>query len=285
MSKPYDATTKRLLELHPEDWVRFLGLPPGPTTLLDADLATISIAADRLIRVDAEAGPYILHNEFESSRYSAVIPFRLVQYSVNAEAKHHLPVVSTVFLLHKGADSPQVTGRLERRRPDGQIYHTFEYRAIRVWQLDPEEFLSGGLSMLPFAPIAAVGQSALPALIHRMEERIEREAASDSEAGDLWTAAYVLLGLRYNDAFNAHLLQGVRKMKESVTYQAILKEGRVAGRAEGERNALLRVGAKRFGAPSADVVARLAAIESLDRLEALLDRVGDVETWDDLLQP
>src|SRR5882757_9070038 len=100
MAKPYDATTKRLIELHPADWVDFLDLPTGPVSLLDADLSTISTAADRLIRVEG-AIPYILHNEFESGKDTSGVPFRLLQYNVNAEAKHRLPVVSTVFLLHK----------------------------------------------------------------------------------------------------------------------------------------------------------------------------------------
>jgi len=41
----------------------------------------------------------------------------------------------------------------------------------------------------------------------------------------LWTATYVLMGLKYPSAFTEQLLRGVRQMKESVTYQAILAEG------------------------------------------------------------
>ena len=92
------------------------------------------------------------------------------------------------------------------------------------------------------------------------------------------------MGLRYPKAFNAQLLRGVRRMKESVTYQAIMEEGEALGRIAEARRALLRVGTKRLGAPPATVEESLAAIESVERLEALLDRVLEVETWNDLLQ-
>ena len=76
-------------------------------------------------------------------------------------------------------------------------------------------------------------------------------------------------------------------MKESVTYQAILEEGeekgRVEGRVEGEYRALLRVGAKRLGEPSPEIRAALAAVTSAERLESLLDRVMEVENWEELL--
>ena len=46
MSKPYDAVTKRLIEMRPADWVAFLDLPPGDVSLVDADLSTITLQAD-----------------------------------------------------------------------------------------------------------------------------------------------------------------------------------------------------------------------------------------------
>lgn len=42
MGTPFDATTKELVRLHPEDWLTLLGLPPASCELVDADLATVS---------------------------------------------------------------------------------------------------------------------------------------------------------------------------------------------------------------------------------------------------
>src|SRR5260370_15948761 len=52
-------------------------------------------------------------------------------------------------------------------------------------------------------------------------------------AEDIWSAAFILLGLRYSRELARHLLRGVRSMKESVTYQAILEEGEEKGKIEG----------------------------------------------------
>lgn len=288
MPKPYDAVTKRLIELRPADWVEFLRLPEGDVSLMDADLSTITSYADRIIRVDAPERSYLVHNELESGKDTAAVPLRLFHYNASALYKTGLPVVSTVFLLHKGANSPGITGTMDVAGADGVSYLAFRYNVVRVWQLDPDDLLdSGGLSLLPFAPIANVRPTEVPRLVKAMQSRIETEAASDAEAAELWTATNVLMGLRYNMSFRTQLLQGVRRMRESNTYQQILEEGRVEGRTEGElreaRRILLRQGVRRLGVASAEVASRVESVASLDVLENLLDRVIDVETWDDLL--
>ena len=57
-----------------------------------------------------------------------------------------------------------------------------------------------------------------------MEQRIGREATPE-EAGVLWTAADVLMGLRYPRPLVNDLLRGIHNMKDSVTYQGIVEEG------------------------------------------------------------
>jgi hypothetical protein len=79
-------------------------------------------------------------------------------------------------------------------------------------------------------------------------------------------------------------------MQESVTYQAILRKGRSEGLIEGRVNEaqrlLLRLGAKRFGEPSAPTLATLEAIQDIDRLEVLGERIldADLQSWDALLR-
>jgi predicted transposase YdaD len=100
------------------------------------------------------------------------------------------------------------------------------------------------------------------------------------------SATYVLMGLSFPAKLTHELLKGVQAMEESVTYQEIIAKGeargRAEGRAEGERAALLRVGRKRLGEPSPEVAAALAAITAEERLGQLLERVVEVETWDEL---
>ncbi len=75
-------------------------------------------------------------------------------------------------------------------------------------------------------------------------------------------------------------------MKDSVTYQALLREGREEGReeglAEGERRLLLSVGEQRFG--PAGVAVRMALDTlSVARLEELSRHLLKAESWDELL--
>src|SRR5262249_43341568 len=105
-------------------------------------------------------------------------------------------------------------------------------------------------------------------------------------AAELWTATKVLMGLCYDALFIDSLLQGVRAMKESSTYQAIVAEGR----AEGERTEafrfLLRQAEKKFhNPPPAEVRTRLEAITDTEELERLGERLLDVDTWADLVAP
>jgi hypothetical protein len=105
----------------------------------------------------------------------------------------------------------------------------------------------------------------LPGLIQQMDRRIDREAEPPA-AQSLWTATYVLMGLEYEREFTQHLLRGVCAMKESVTYQAILEEGR----AEEAQRILLSLGTARFGKPSVKVRRALAGITDLELLESVL---------------
>jgi hypothetical protein len=84
------------------------------------------------------------------------------------------------------------------------------------------------------------------------------------------------------------LLQGVLGMKESVTYQAIVRQGLAKGLAKGAleeaRKLLLQLGQDRFGREApADILARVEAIQDLLQLEQLTRRVLPSQSWEELL--
>src|SRR5207253_8880710 len=124
---------------------------------------------------------------------------------------------------------PQLTGVYQRAFPDEEEYLTFRYQVVRVWQLQPRPLLSGGLALLPLAPISAVTEADLPGIIQQMSQRLSGPRTRRL-APAVWGAAYILLGLRYSPALAAQLFAGVVSMKESATYQAILAEGETKGR-------------------------------------------------------
>ncbi|MGO8903810.1 MAG: hypothetical protein ACLQU5_36535 [Isosphaeraceae bacterium] len=277
MAKPFDATTKELLEIGPRAWLELLlGRELGDVRILNVDLSTITTEADSVLLV-AEVVPWIVHLEFQSS-YDPTLSLRLQRYNVLLNYRHRLPVQSMALLLCPDADGPAMTGLLQHRLPDGLIYQEFLYNVVRTWERQADEILAGGLATLPLAPLARVKENELPAVIHAMQERLDREATKN-QAETLWTATYLLMGLKYSDELIDRLLEGVQNMEESVTYQKILK----MERAEEAKRILKRQGSRRFGKPDAHIEAAIDAIADLDRLEQLSDRVLEVTGWEELL--
>ena len=152
--------------------------------------------------------------------------------------------------------------------------------------------MPANVGLVLLAPLANVTVKALPGSVRRMAARIDSEP--EPRAAKLWTATYLLMGLRYSEELASQLLEGVQKMQESTTYQAILREGRnegrneglIEGRITGEKQLLVRQGTKRFGKPNTPILAAIEAIRDVERLEALGERLldPDVRDWDDLLR-
>ena len=130
MSKPYDSTTKFLLESRPADWLPYLGLPPHEVEVIDADLSTVTQAADRMLRVQASV-PWLIHLEFQAG-HDAALPQRILLYNVLARDKFKLPVQSIVVLLSDRADRASISGTTQHYLPDGRLYLDFAYHVVRV---------------------------------------------------------------------------------------------------------------------------------------------------------
>jgi predicted transposase YdaD len=283
MSKPFDATLKGMLEWSPTDWPALAGHPATTAEVIDADISTFSGASDKVLRVRGTPD-WLLDVNFQSGP-DASIPGRAHLYNAMLAARHGLLVRSLVVLLAPQANLTGIDGRYVQGFPGEEPHVVFRYRVVRVWELPVEPLLQGGWSTLPLAPLSAVREADLPAVIERMRRRI-RGPSAPPQAGDLWTATWVLMGLRYEQELVERLLRGVIAMEESVTYQAIIRKGRDQGRAEGKaeeaRKSLFLVGRQLLGEPAADVTAAIQAIDDVERLEQLVVRALQVKTWDEL---
>ncbi len=295
MSKPYDATTKELIERDPLAFVRVLGLPGSRADVIDADVATISAEADRVVRV-REPDEYLLHIEFQAS-YDARMGERLLRYNTLLGYRHRLPVRSVLVLLRSEADGPAIRNTFAVSFPGEPPYVEFRYRTLRLWQSDSSLFLATP-TLAPFAVLTGGSLEERAPLLLRQIESAERDA------GSLTTAAFVLAGLRFTAEEIERLLRRSPQMRESSTYRLLVaeghaegrvsgllegrEEGREAGREEGReveaRALLLRVGTLRLGAPGE---AELRQIEgmTLTMLEKGVEAlVLGVESWDELLK-
>jgi hypothetical protein len=276
----FDVSAKELVWDDPAACVERFGLgPPGrPVEVIDSDITALTAGADKVIKVGGPA-PYIVNIELHSY-HDTGLTRKLWFRQVALDYRHDLPVLTVLLLLCKEANSPGLTGVYERQLPDGWQTNRYNYRVVRLWEEDPESYLTAGVNLVPLAPLANVAAQALPGLVRRMAARIDSEARS--RADKLWTATFLLMGLRYSDELASQLLEGVQNMKESTTYQAILREGRVS---EAQR-LLTLMGEIRFGSPDERILGDIEAIRDVEHLESLSRRVIDtnVHDWDELLR-
>jgi predicted transposase YdaD len=308
MSKPYDATIKDLAVQGPADFVSYFDGPTTqPVTLLNVDLSTVTTAADvvfgigdpvnEILHLDAQAGP------------SATKHLDVLAYNVLLHRTYRVPVHSSVLLLRQQAEHPNMTGSVRyAARPDrGKMEFGFE--VVRLWEIPAQQLLASALATAPLAvlgklPEALRLEDGLATVIRQLAERLEREAAEE-QADRLLTAAYILTGLRLKAPDEVkQLFQGVsRAMRESVTYQAILEEGREEGKKEGWKEGkkegkkegwkrgrirelhrvILRQGRVRFGEADEIVQGRIEAIRDINKLEDLTERLVIVSSWAELL--
>lgn len=267
------------MEAAPADWLPLLGLPRKRVTVEDTDLSTVvSGAVDKVLRVHAQP-EYLLHLDFQSGHESAMLPPRLRLYNSVLDYRHDRLVLSVAVVLRPEADSPQLTGSFERGFPGQGPIALLRSRVLRVWQLPVEQLLAGGIGTLPLAPVSDVSEARVPDVIRRMRERLSQE--QPQRAGDLWAVRFVLLGLCYSKAFARLLFREVLGMKESVTYQAIVEEGHLSG----VRQVILRQGQKLFGPIDEATEKTLNAIDDVRQLDKLTERILNVGSWQELLQP
>jgi predicted transposase YdaD len=292
MPKPFDAASKSIVEGYPESWLALIWPDSGlPLDVVDADVSTVTSAADKVLRIGGSE-PWLAHFELQAARDPRLVR-RMLRYNVLLDTRHDLPVESVAVLLQPRADGSELTGVLERRTPRQRRPIRFEYEVIRVWELPVETFLTGGIGVLPLAPLADVTEQELPGVLGRIGERL-RDEATRAEAEIIWSTTEVLAGLKYSKGTIIPLIErisdmifGIHGIEESSTYQAILAEGEARGEAKGEakeaRKILLRRGRRFFGEPDPKVVSAIESVTDPEKLEALIDAIDNVSNWNELI--
>ena len=299
MRKPYDATGKELLRSDPVGWAAFLGVvrPADRVELKDSELSTVTAAADKVLLIKDDP-PWLLDIEFQSWSDTGA-PRQLHMYNGLLQERHKFAVASVLVVLAPKADSPAYSGVFATCPPFGPAWE-FRYTVLRLWQMPVAPFLAGPLSVLALAPLADMSGIGLPAVGAEIGRRLRAEA--DLAAGDrIVTMLSMLMKLRYDAMTTEELLRTIPDVEEYPGFKMFLDQGRREGRAQGEatgratgeaegraaeaRETILRLGRKKFGPPTTEQEAAVNATADLAQLEAILEKLLDVATWDELLKP
>ncbi len=278
----FDSIFKDVLRDNPGSLLNLLKLPTGEqVTAEDTELSASSRSADILLKVTNP--DYLVQIEMQST-YDRTIAKRMLEYRVLCGLRFDtLPAVESVLLLLRPlADGKEVSGILESRGI------RFTYHIIRLWEVDVAAALSQPVSMLPLAPLCAVNEKEISHILEQIKERLYQEQVPAIECREIWVKTRYLLGLKMNNEQAERVMGSLMlDLRDSSTYMATLEEGVRKGELEGTlsegKRVLLRLGARRFGEPSSAVVAAIEAITLIDHVERLVDRVLDVNNWNELM--
>jgi hypothetical protein len=282
MPKPYDATMKDLGAVYPADYLAtFDRATDDPIQKINIDLSTVTTAGDLVLGL-GDPLREIVHMDFQASadRNKDV---DVMVYNGLLYRQYRVPVHSILVLLRRQAAHSEVTGSIAYAARPGRGKMDFGFEILPLWERPAEALVAGPLGAAPLAVLGALPEGTdliegLTGIAQRLIERVDREA-EPGQKKRLLTSAFVLSGLRLQRNQARQVFAGVRAMRESDTFLAILDEGREIQ----ARRDIRLLAELRLGEPDEPTVTRLEGITDLERLERILRRVGGAPTWQDLL--
>jgi hypothetical protein len=280
MALKFDVTLKETVKEDIAGYAARFGLGSGrPTSLLNVELSTLSMATDAAIGA-GDPLEEIADLNFQSGP-DPRLEDRILLYNSALRFRYGAPVRSIVILLRPKADTANLTGLLTYG--DAKHRLEFQYEVIRVWQEPAETFLNGSIGL---APLAMLGEAPddRPAedvardIFQRIENRLLAELPRD-RAVVLIQAAALLAGLKFESDGLARIFQGVGLMSETTTFEYFTRLGEIRGR----QKTLIELVRIKFDCVDEVAEATLRSIADLDRLERMTKAIFAVKNWQELL--
>ena len=281
MAKPADVSTKRLISLAPNNWVKWVTQIPDVVAgeILNSEFQWISRESDVLIRAESkEYGEFMVLNELQL-RYKSELPRRMRAYAGLAEEKYKLPTYPVLINILKTGDA-EIPTRFESNLAGLQVRQ--DYRVINLWEVDVKIALEQPLpSLLPFVPILKGGE----------DESIIREALRLLQADEQLNQLETVLAFFATFVLDSSLVQEIMRwdmtvLRESPWYQEILQQGVQQGEQQGERKdrlssieLCLEV---KFGNEGLKFMPKISEISDLETLKTIQRSILTVESLEEL---
>ncbi|MBF1989079.1 Rpn family recombination-promoting nuclease/putative transposase [Fischerella thermalis] len=258
----FDNLCKFLAETFSSDFASWLlGEPVTLTELSPSELSLEPIRADALILLQSDQ--VVLHLEFQTQPKTE-IPFRMADYRLRVYRRFPKKRMNQVVIYLQKTTSDLVqqnTFTLER------THHEFDI--IRLWEQPTSVFLQYP-GLLPFAVLSETNDRTETL---RQVAQIIYNIKDQRTQSNIAASTFILAGLVLNKDTIQQLLRK-ELMQESVTYQALIDEGRAIGRAEGRAEGI-QEGIRRVAVNllkegmSREMVSKLTglSVEQLQQLE------------------
>lgn len=135
MAKTVDISTKKIISLSPNQWVKWVTQIPDITVqeVLNSEFQWISRENDVLIRAKSpEYGNFLVLNEVQI-RYKSEMPYRVNAYVALAREKYRLPIYPVLINILKDSNV-EIPTRYESNFAG--IIARQDYRVINLWEVD-----------------------------------------------------------------------------------------------------------------------------------------------------
>ena len=273
MAKPADVSTKRLISLAPNNWVKWVTQIPDVVAgeILNSEFQWISRESDVLIRVESkEYGKFLVLNELQL-RYKVEMPRRMRAYAGLAEEKYKLPTYPVLINILKTGDA-EIPTRYESNLAGLEVRQ--DYRVINLWEVDVKIALEQPLpSLLPFVPILKGGE----------DESIIREALRLLQADEQLNQLETVLAFFATFVLDSSLVQEIMRwdmtvLRESPWYEEILQRGK---REERLSNIELSLEVK-FGNEGLKLMPKISQISDLETLKTIQRSILTVASLQEL---
>ncbi|MTJ50856.1 Rpn family recombination-promoting nuclease/putative transposase [Dolichospermum sp. UHCC 0259] len=230
MVKKADISTKKLISLNPENWVKWVTQIPDITTgeILNSEFQWISRESDVLVKATSpQYGEFLVLNELQL-RYKSELPKRMRAYTALAEEKYDLPIYPVLINILKESET-EIPKRYESEFAGLQARQ--DYRVINLWEVDVNIALSQPIpALLPFVPILKGGG----------EESTVRQALQMLRADEKLSQLETVMAFFATFVLDSALVQQIMRwdmaiLQESPWYQQIFREGEKRGEQRGEK--------------------------------------------------
>lgn len=278
MPKVADISTKKLISLAPNNWVKWATQIPGIVAkeVLNSEFQWISRESDVLIRAESpQYGQFLVLNELQL-RYKPEMPTRMRAYAALAEEKYKLPTYPVLINILKASDT-EIPMRYESNFAGLQARQ--DYRVINLWEIDVEVVFKQSIaSLLPFVPILKGGgnQSTIQEALQMLR--------ADEDLSQLETVLAFFATFVIETALVQQIMRwDMAVLRESPWYQEILKEGEQRGEQRGKELGRIEMALEvKFREEGLQLMSEIADISDLDKLKAIQREIMTLNTLDEV---
>ncbi|AHJ28884.1 Rpn family recombination-promoting nuclease/putative transposase [Nodularia spumigena CS-584] len=277
MTKSADVSTKRLISLAPDNWVKWVTQIPDITAqeILNSEFQWISRESDVLIRAKSpQYGNFLVLNELQL-RPTLDMPRRMRAYAALAEEKYKLltyPVLINILKTTNAEISTTYESNIAGLRA------IQDYRVINLWEVDVNIAFEQPLpSLLPFVPILKGGEN----------ESTIREALQILRADEQLNQLETVLAFFATFVLDSALVQEIMRwdmavLRESPWYKEIEQRGVEQGRREELFLSIEMLLEMKFGNEGLELMPTISQVNDLERLKSFQQAIKTANTVEDL---